>query len=138
MEVFINVTTMLTCGDTDRLCEFKTFGIHDTLEVFTALSTKITIFCNVTPCNLVKVHQCLRGTYCVHLHGQRASQDNGTLIIAGFSLVSFLEHKNRCRSLFLNVSKFLLVCMASRTKRLYSSDIRFIRKNKFFMDVKYL
>jgi hypothetical protein len=138
MEMFINITKMLKCEDIDRLCEFKIFGIHDTLEVFTALSTKTTIFCDVTPCNLVKVHQRLRGTYCAHLQGQRASQDNGTLIIAGFSFGLFLEHRNRGRNFFLNFSKFLLVCMASRTRRLYCSDIRFIRKNKIFTDVEYL
>jgi hypothetical protein len=84
MEIFINVTTMLKFEDIGLLYKFKVIGNYIALEVFTAVCMKTTVFWDVTPCSPVKVHQCFRGTHCVHLQGQRESQKNETPILARF------------------------------------------------------
>jgi hypothetical protein len=45
-------------------------------KVLTAVTTKITIFWNVTTCNLTEVHHHFRGMYCLHHQDKRESQSS--------------------------------------------------------------
>jgi hypothetical protein len=40
-----------------------------TLQIFRAVSMKITAFCHIAPCNLVEVDRRFRGAYCLHNQG---------------------------------------------------------------------
>jgi hypothetical protein len=50
------------------------FQIYIQFEVLTAVTMKSTTFWDVTLCSTVQVNWCFRGTYCLHLQGQRVSQ----------------------------------------------------------------
>lgn len=44
------------------------FNILLRFEVFTSVKTSMLIFWIVTPCGLVGIYQCFKGTCCLHLH----------------------------------------------------------------------
>lgn len=57
------------------------------INVLNLNQMRSTIFCDVTPCNLVEVCLCSGGTYCLHLQGQRtskASRKSYCLLLAGW------------------------------------------------------
>jgi hypothetical protein len=43
-------------------------------EMITTVLMKGSILWDITPCSLLKVNQCFRGTCCLHFQGQRISQ----------------------------------------------------------------
>jgi hypothetical protein len=51
-------------------------SFHFEFGILTAVTTRSTMFWDVTPCNLVEVNRCLRGTYCLCLQGRRISREN--------------------------------------------------------------
>jgi hypothetical protein len=50
--------------------------INARVEALKAMSSKMALFCNVTPCSPVGVFRCFGETCCLHLQGQGANQAN--------------------------------------------------------------